>query len=293
MSLDGKAEVKTEVTPSPPRSQPLPLNYQSAPQRMALQRSHSAVAPYGRSSLEGESIPSFPRRSRPGRSRDARTWEFYCDPEAQDALTAQAEREQSGSAISAIGLIRLHSSNVMTPKNNKRNAQVPKHESVKRLKGDCEQRHKPKLARTTSSVARLETARRHDDPEASKDKQAKSCSPPNINLLPSGDSDKENWEPGTQTYINRRPRNPKSQKRRPILDENSLLSVQSSHSDASTSNSRTHSFGIVDDADDRENMIADEDEEVASFTGTASLPRETEDLDCVQGLLSLSQGAWR
>ena len=39
------------------------------------------------------------------RSRDARTWEFYCDSDARNALTEQAEREEKGSATAAIGLI--------------------------------------------------------------------------------------------------------------------------------------------------------------------------------------------
>ena len=292
-SLDGKAEVKTEATPSPPRSQPLPLNHRPLSRPTTLQRSHSAIASHGQFSLEGKSIPSFPRRVRSGRSRDARTWEFYCDPEAQDALTAQAEREQSGSAISAIGLIRSQSINVMALNNNKRNAQAPKYEPMKRLKGSGEQRHKPKLARATSSVARLETGTRYDDLKAQKEKRVKSSSQPTSIVSPSGDSDKENWEPGTQTSVIRRPRDPKSRKRRPILEGNLHVSVQSTHSDTSTGKSPGHSSRTIDKADDKENVTAVEDEEVANCTGAASLPREDEDLDCVQGLLSLSQGAWR
>ena len=54
-----------------------------------------------------EDIPvPYSRHSMSGRSRGARTWEFYCDSDARNALTEQAEREESGSATAAFEMIR-------------------------------------------------------------------------------------------------------------------------------------------------------------------------------------------
>jgi len=289
-SLDGKAEVttKTGTTPSPPRRQPV-LFTSSAPRASSvLQRSFSAIE------------PGQPRRSITGRSRDARTWEFYCDSDARNALTEQAECEESGSATAAIGLIRSrsNSSKNLTPNPNKRNAHVQKHDSIKRLKADEQRASKPKLGRTTSSVARLQTTTANGQ----KQKEAKTVAKHRKSNSQStslqehdGDSDKENWIPGTQTIRPPKRKPVTSQTAARILLESLREPSQSSSLDSlmnrASTKTRRVSSKIPNTEEEKENSSPGTDEEVAAFMGTA--PREEEDLDCVQNLLSLSQAAWK
>ncbi|KAL8786897.1 MAG: hypothetical protein Q9213_002528 [Squamulea squamosa] len=209
-SLDGSVRVKlgNSPTPSPPRPQEtLATRLPRAPG--SLQRSQSAMV-----------TPTFPvSRSTAsiGRSRDSRTWEFYCDSNARDELTKQAELEQSGSAVGAIGLIRSCSKGSVSarvgPTNpNKRNATVSKPDSGKRLKADASSRaSKSKLARASSSVARLQ----HSTFTPSVSNVHKLAKPVTVgtdenffkkkpvytDLLDGNESDKENWAPGTQTSV--------------------------------------------------------------------------------------------
>ncbi|KAL8913761.1 MAG: hypothetical protein Q9171_001495 [Xanthocarpia ochracea] len=241
-SLDGSVRVMTGNTPSPPR--PRDSLFARQPRASApLQRSQSAIV-----------TPTFPV-PRPtasiGRSRDSRTWEFYCDSNARDELTKQAEREQSGSAVGAIGLIRSCSkgslSAAVRPLNpHKRNAVTSKPDSGKRLKPDTSSKtSKPQLARASSSVARLQnptSAPKTSNPNKPArpitvdyndncvKKKATYTDP-----LDGNESDKENWTPGTQISVT--PRH--AQHRRPntttshakILTENQHLPSLSSSLD--------------------------------------------------------------
>lgn len=294
MTLDGKAKVTTNAdgSPSPPRVQPLALSAKLG-QRNTLQRSTSLVASGTESERPGNTdfLP-WPRRTTSGRSRDARTWEFYCDSDARNALTAQAEQEQRGSAVGAIALIKSRHKKALAPNANKRNLQASRVAPVKRIKSSSG-KEKPKLSRATSSMARLETVHGNKEGHSSKTKE-KSLGDdlqPTSSRSPSGDSDKENWEPGTQVVNVRRRRVPEveNNRQRPVLKENLQVISQSS------------SLGAVLN---RENISPrrrgrtsaasrEEDAEVGAFMGESCVPREEEDLNCVQNLLSLSQGAWR
>ena len=294
LSLDGKAEVttRTGMTPSPPRSQAVPLSSSAPRVSLGLQRSFSAVEPLKKSS-EGAFQMPYSRRPMAGRSRDARTWEFYCDSDARNALTEQAEREEKGSATAAIGLIRSRSQNnkIMTPNANKRNAHTQKLESTKRLKGDGSKTGKPKLARATSSFARLQTINGNSvkqRPAKVGDKDPKSSSQPAIYQEYEGDSDKENWEPGTQ-MSNPRRRGPVGfQRVNRILEESLHVPSQSSSLDA-LMNRRSSDKSS---SSEKWNSSFEVDEEVAAFMNE-KVPHEEEELDCVQNLLSLSQAAWQ
>ncbi|KAL8816464.1 MAG: hypothetical protein Q9223_004533 [Gallowayella weberi] len=317
-SLDGSVRVKigNSPTPSPPRQQTSLLAGQpriSGP----LQRSQSAIVP-----------PTFPvTRSTAsiGRSRDSRTWEFYCDPNARDELTKQAEREQSGSAVGAIGLIRSRSKgSLATGANinpNKRVAAVSKPDSGKRHKADVSNKTKPKLARATSSVARLQGSTSTPSSSnirntqelfatGSNDESLKKKKPTSTDLIDGNESEKENWVPGTQTSVtprpaqHRRPNTTASQKR--ILVENQHIPSLSSSVDTllsreSSGNGRHPRRGArigtraVDVGDEQENDHADA--EVRGFmashgSGENVVVGEEGDLDCVEGLLKLSRGDW-
>lgn len=276
MSVDGKAEV---VTDKEPASLLTDLNLKPRLRR-SLQRSQSAV--------EQNDLSLGSRRgSLTGRSRDARTWEFYCDSDARNALTEHAAREQSGSAVGPIGLIRSRNNKAIGQTTSKRNANPSQREPTKRQKPQDSLAEKSKLARTISSIARLQSVKNIQKQEMKgKDKFPAA-------LYDGSDSDKENWEPGTQTSRERRPRrlvNP--QIRRRLLEESrnhpspscslgTLMNrenVSPRHSPPNTSSNH-------------EANTPKFDAEVAEFI--CEKPTEMpEDLDCVQNLLSLSQAAW-
>ncbi|KAL8767972.1 MAG: hypothetical protein Q9209_005643 [Squamulea sp. 1 TL-2023] len=327
-SLDGSVRVKlgNSPTPSPPRPQKL-LTTRQPRASGSLQRSQSAIV-----------TPTFPV-SRPiasiGRSRDSRTWEFYCDSNARDELTKQAEREQSGSAVGAIGLIRSCSKGSISarvrPSNpNKRNAAVNKPDNGKRLKADTSSgTSKPKLARASSSVARLQQS--SVTPRVSKinkltkpvtdhiDENTLDKKPTYIDLLDGNESDKENWAPGTQTSVTPRRthqgQSNASTSRANILTENQHLPSLSSSLDVllsregSGNNRHPHCGAKVgtrvidhEGAGGKENE-AESDDEVRGFMARSASGSgenvivgengDEKDLDCVEGLLSLSRGNWR
>ena len=302
MSIDGKAEVTTRTgsTPSPPRSQPVSATMNPVPQsKTGLQRSYSALEPGDKSLSDIMPVP-YTRRSMTGRSRDARTWEFYCDSDARNALTEQAEREERGSATAVIGLIRScsNSSKLLTPNPNKRNAHSQKPDSTKRLKADFQKSSKPKLTRATSSVARLQTANSNGQTQKATyegEKKSKGGSQSAVWQEYDGDSDKENWEPGTQSSNHRRRRPGHSHRAARILEENFRVPSQTSSLDAMMNREGNPSRGSIaksSSSEDKENSGPEVDGEIAAFM-CESGPREVEELDCVQNLLSLSQAAWQ
>jgi len=204
-----------------------------------------------------------------GRSRDARTWEFCCDTDARDELTTQAENESSGSAVAAISLLRSTSTSNLKSNGTKRNAPAPKTESV--------HDKKPKLGRASSSLARLQGS----------DKALLGS--------PSGDSDKENWLPqdgsGNSQRRNLALPRPQKQKRCRVLEESKAglihASVLGGH--------KTHGKPASIELDIFEDTIPEPkaDREVDRFMRGEVSPSKKGDLDCIQGLLSLSQGTWR
>lgn len=286
MSLDGKASlVSAEVTISPlkPRNQNMDFLTAIPKRRVGLlQRSQSAL-PYSQNSLSRPNLSSL--ASRPGtpnlptgRSRDARSWEFCCDTDARDELTTQADHESSGSAVAAISLLRSASNTALKVNINKRNSPAPNHtrteETGKSIK-------RPKFGRAQSSLARLQGTEKSMRHEASgKPKEGTG-----LVKSPGGDSDKENWVPtveGGHRRHNRtidaaRKASQKPQSRRKELDlENPRRTAKIAEST------------IFEDATATRSA-----DEVERFMRGEVSPSKKGDLDCIQGLLSLSQGNWR
>jgi hypothetical protein len=272
LSLDGKAElVSSEVSPPRPQ-QPRPLAPTSTAPHLrqgGLKRSQSAALPFVHVAQRLSNLPAVPRL-RNGRSRDSRTWEFCCDTEAKDELTTQAENESSGSAVAAISLLRSTSNSNLKSSINKRNAPVPKVES--------KQGKRPKLGRASSSLARLQYNGK------------------NLALSPSGESDKENWLPDEDSGNAQRRsgltgRQQKPNRRRVLVDS----STSKTHTSALLGQravqrkSAASDAGIFEDGDDKRKA----DPEVERFMRGEVSPSKKGDLDCIQGLLSLSQGTWR
>lgn len=277
MSADGKAEV---VTDKEPASLLTDLNLKPR-LRGSLQRSQSAVEP------NDLSLGSR-RGSITGRSRDARTWEFYCDSNARNALIEHAAREQSGSAIGPIGLIRSRNNKAIGPTTSKRNAKPSQREPTKRQKPQDPLGEKPKLARANSSVARLQSVKNIQR----EDTKGKDKFPATL-YEDGSDSDKENWEPGTRTSRERRPRrlvNP--QMRRRLLEESrNHPSLSCSMGTLVNRDNVSPRHSRPNTSSSHEANIPKIDAKVTEFM--CAKPTEMpEDLDCVQNLLSLSQAAW-
>lgn len=199
----------------------------------------------------------------------------------RDELTTQAENESTGSAVAAISLLRSTSSSALKPNANKRNA-APAKDSSKHGK-------KQKLGRAMSSLARLQNPGKiyQEPPGYGKDGLMRS---------PSGDSDKENWVPGENgANLRRRPlpsaRSDKQSNSRMVLGDN--LNVPTHASFSCRRNRKQKSANVEPNIfEDQENREQGSEEAEKFMRGEIS-PSKKGDLDCVQGLLSLSQGNWR
>ncbi|KAF7905626.1 uncharacterized protein EAF01_006147 [Botrytis porri] len=278
--LDGRAElVEGEITPPRPHAERPTSSLSSViplKRMRSLYRSHSAL-PLGSSSFNGPYMP----RLRSGRSRDARTWEFCAEGEARDELTTQAENESSGSAIAAISLIRSTSSSALNPNPSKRNTL-----SRPNLQGK-----RPKLGRASSSAARMQSSiKKAREPINDKDPLMRS---------PSGDSDKENWVP-SQSGVNPRRRPAHIQKEsdkeaKGILQDNPSIPT---HADFDVNRNKRRKSAhsepqVYEDAEASTKNTKAPDDDVQNFMQAPVSPSKKDDVDCIQGLLSLSQGNWR
>ncbi|RFU23772.1 hypothetical protein B7463_g12565, partial [Scytalidium lignicola] len=286
MSLEGKAELVSTV-PSPVHFKSVrPSSSESTLRQKrtrGLQRSFSAV-PFG-SVPKNPSGESLVPRLLSGRSRDARTWELCCDTEARDELTKQAENESSGSAVAAISLLRSTSNSALKCNPQKRNVPPAKTGSTGWTK-------RQKLERSQSSLARLQT------PDVIPLKPSQPTSDTGKDGLmrsPSGDSDKENRIPYEISGNPRRRLLPSSRtdKRgssKRILEDNHNIPTHAVGFGIEKKRRRgTHTDPVVFEDDENEEVP----EDVERFMRGEISPSKKGDLDCVQGLLSLSQGNWR
>ena len=291
MTEDGHAKVidRAAQSPNPPRTV-------SISQRAGgLRRSHS-VAGLDEKLRAAESdarrASKVPRTSGAiGRSRDSRAWEFWCDSDARNALGRKAELESSGSAANAISLIRASSGRAALQTNTSRlNMPITQNRRAAPVgKPPAGKTARPPLARASTSLARLQTVGKDErgvlprkTGEPADDDDDDDWEQPNT------DSDKENWEP--EGVINpRRPHvyEPKWRPGRKALGENTREMSQSGSLGVMMARERNRSAGA--EVDDEVTRFMGERSKEASDSTTSS----GEELDCVQSLLSLSQGNWR
>ncbi|KAK2047062.1 homeobox domain-containing protein [Colletotrichum somersetense] len=308
LSLEGKAELVSNET-SPPRTQPTRLFTESPalPQpRLSrpLQRSHSALPSVTLPPITALTDFLPPTLGR-GRSRDAHAWELCCDADTRDELTAQAENESNGSAVAAINLLRS-TSGILQNNSSKRNC--PGSRPTPR----SQQAKKPRLSRTSSSVARMQT------PLGDGEKSITHLNDENIpgdkakvnRLISPCDSDKENWSPDADD--NPRQMALLSDVRRPLPNiagnkanaRRTGRVLQDHYIPAIFSGNRTRTMPAMGRRDSGKDLTIFEDgrgspapketEEVEKFMrGGEVSPSKKGDMDCIAGLLSLSQGAWR
>ncbi|KAF2759032.1 hypothetical protein EJ05DRAFT_537396 [Pseudovirgaria hyperparasitica] len=305
MTADGQAKVVTDAdqSPSPPR--PQASSTTPTERSGSLRRSYSAAGLHERFQDEEDLSPA-PKLLRTtgshGRSRDSRTWEFWCDSDARKALANQADQEGKGSAANAISLIRANSSGALRSTPSKRNMMLAKQSSSRGVKPDGKKIGGPGLTRFSTAQGRLHMQSRQPDLTKMKSKKKKDDESEEIEIL-NTESDKENWEPNdVQTALGStetRRHNQVSSGRRP-LGENTTIMSQSSSLGSMMRRERKPKSQLGNKSIDAENMDPEDDEEIAQFMGSArpSSPRASslssgEDMSCVQGLLKLSQGNWR
>jgi hypothetical protein len=114
---------------------------------------------------------------------------------------------------------------------------------------------------------------------------------------PSGDSDKENWLPNEQSgNPRRRPlpssRSEKQHNPRPVLGDNFNIPSHAVNFGGGRHRSRKSTNVAPEVFEDQEN-VSEVPAEVEKFMRGEVSPSKKGDLDCIQGLLSLSQGNWR
>lgn len=293
MTSDGAAKVVNPFSPSPspPRSQPDPPAMAPPPRTGSLRRSYSAAGFVDKLKEAEEGLFGHKvQRTSSGRSRDSRAWEFWCDSEARNSLTEKAAQESSGSAADAIGLIRSKSKSVALKAEESRKKEM-------QARREAAIRRKPGFSRATTATGSLpsetrKAARKKDAPKGKEgDDQVEIWED-----QPNTDSDKENWEPslnGSHHYRRRPVGTPGRSKRtnRTVLGESQ--SVPSQNSSLGNMMARDRNSKTASQAGKVRHKV---DSEVAAFMARDEVPRsggsEEDDMDCIQGLLSLSKGAW-
>lgn len=282
LTADGAARIitKDDSSPSPPRKRPSPLPPVADP--ASLDRADSA-------SLVGDardSTPSLPRpaltRKASGRSRDSRAWEFWADKDARSQLEEKAHEETSGSAADAIGRLRSTSGrNILGALTGKRSFMHGDSSASKRTK-------RTPLLQRSQSVQNKQSpgwlARSKSGTSPKKMKKAQSGL--GIQMIAT-DSDKENWSPDRQfggydgAESDDASESTKSHRRlSTITPGRTLRALEGIEEQAAASSD------------------AEDDDEISRFMGggrerKSNSVSEEEELDCVQGLLSLSQGNWK
>ncbi|RYP31021.1 hypothetical protein DL767_005961 [Monosporascus sp. MG133] len=293
-----------------------------------------------RSAIDGVTLPPIstltahlPPQLKRGRSRDVHAWESCCEADTRDELTKQAENESSGSAVAAISLLRSSSSSSLNSLiHNDANSGILRSNSTKRNAPPARgaSTKKAKLGRASSSVARMQsvsplTVEKHTSMAAETPVPAKKPYKGGIIsiLSPSGDSDKENWSPGSDgNPLHRRPMpevspiksadhlatsNNLRRVGRVLGEQNGLNKPTFLGSRAQTSpmpRQKGARYGgsplmIFEDGErgSREGTPGYErekrDNEVERFMRGEVSPSKKPDMDCIAGLLSLSQGNWR
>ncbi|KAL4913699.1 hypothetical protein BDW62DRAFT_191908 [Aspergillus aurantiobrunneus] len=285
MSADGQAVIRASGEPSPSKNR-ISMFSARKPRLAGLRRSTSAVdLGTPRSSLERET--SF------GRSRDPRNWESFFDTDARSALSTPFSSQSTPNSASSLrpnaprSLTRSLSAKhtLLTPASENQGTPITQAMREKRRK----------LSRAVSSLGRLESGRKAlGEKPSSTLKNSKTLKGDDLDL-DGGDSDKENWIPGTRISQSRR-RTVSHHLQRPVLKEyNGRGGRPFNKTQASTGRPRlsqsTHWKTGGANAKSTSGLGPDVSTFMAGENGnTAS---QEEDLDCIQGLLSLSQGAWR
>lgn len=275
MTDDGQARVIDRTVPSPPRSQPIPNSFANVGGftpingPASLRRSYSAAGLHDRPRENDTPVSAkVARISTAGRSRDSRTWTFWCDSEARNSLAHTAERESEGSAANAIGLIRQNSRTALRKIPVVVNTAMTGENSPAGVKALNAKPERKGLMRAKTTYGRLQGKKGVWED--------------------GGDEDKENWDPQGG---GRRAPPPSVGRERTVLGENAQVG------------SYAQSLGGMLEQEKKEKRRSHGGEEIAVDSEVAKFMGEdanadweapvADELDCVKSLLSLSKGNWR
>ncbi|KAL5041079.1 hypothetical protein BDW71DRAFT_18542 [Aspergillus fruticulosus] len=278
MSADGQAVIRANGEPSPSKNR-ISMFSTRTPRLAGLRRSNSAVALGTPRSLEKEK--SF------GRSRDPRNWESLFDTDARSALATPFSSQStpksaliSSSKRSLTRSLSARHPSLLTPNSDIQSTPISQAMRQKRQK----------LSRTVSSLGRLESGRKVLGEKLSSTlKNSKSAK--NDLDLEAGDSDKENWIPGTRVSHSRR-RTVSSHTQRPVLKDSNGRDGRTQEVSTSGRSRRPQPSHRKTIGASKSMSMSGLEGDVSAFMG-GNAASQDEDLDCIQGLLSLSQGAWR
>ncbi|KAB8272377.1 hypothetical protein BDV30DRAFT_239641 [Aspergillus minisclerotigenes] len=285
MSSDGKAVIRADGEPSPSKNR-ISMFPTRTPRFTGLRRSNSAVVlGTPRGSIERERI--F------GRSRDPRNWESVFDTDARSALSTPSS-SQSGAHTGSPGFFRSGGPRSLTRSLSAKYKNTATFNSSEHLNTPVPQatrEKRRKLSRAVSSLGRLESGLEvtNDKNTSYSAKMSKSMAGKGNRDIECGDSDKENWIPGTQTSRVRRRAASQHHSSRPVLRD-------ANGKDGKVNKDLTTRRSRLSQASHRkanEKALPTVDTEVSTFMAGGGGSSQEEDLDCIQGLLSLSQGAWR
>ncbi|KAL4756929.1 homeobox domain-containing protein [Aspergillus foveolatus] len=278
MSADGQAVIRANGEPSPSKNR-ISMFSTRTPRLAGLRRSNSAVVLGTPRSLEREK--SF------GRSRDPRNWESIFDTDARSALATPFSSQStpksallSGGKRSLTRSLSARHPSLLTPNSDIQGTPITQAMRQKRQK----------LSRTVSSLGRLESSRKALGEKLPSTLKISKSTKDDLELE-AGDSDKENWIPGTRVSQSRR-RTVSSHTHRPVLKDSNGRDGRPQ--DVSTSgrsrwSQPSHRKSV---GPSKSLSMSGLEGDVSAFMGGNATSQE-EDLDCIQGLLSLSQGAWR
>ncbi|KAL4928483.1 homeobox domain-containing protein [Aspergillus undulatus] len=278
MSADGQAVVRGAGEPSPSKNR-ISMFSARKPRLAGLRRSTSAV-------VLGTPPSSLQKEQSFGRSRDPKNWESFCDTDARSALSTPFSSQhtpisaaRSTGPRSLTGSLSARHTSLLTSPSEHQNTPITQAMREKRRK----------LSRTVSSLGRLESGRKVlGEKTPSNLKNSKSFKDDD---LEDGDSDKENWIPGTRVSQSRR--RTVSHYQRPILkDSNGRDGRPQPKAQTSARSRMSQPFSRRQTGGGTKSM-SDLGTDVSAFMGGENTASQEEDLDCIQGLLSLSQGAWR
>lgn len=274
-SLNGKAELVTEKSPTPKIQIACPRtssgNKSSFEKKGKLQRSKSAPGSCTHQTGIGCSNASLRSRRANGRSRDARSWTYFCDGKSRDDFFRQIENASLGSAVAAISLIR--SADSPSKILNHKCEILP----TKDYRSSLQATDKSELQHITSSSFKL-SAYNHDC--------VKDC----MLTSPCEDSDKENWLP-LQNGSPCRRLLPSSRQNKLLMPTNMTFNNHNTDLGIMKGRKRKLNDSFVNVSRDRPQL---EIVRRVGFFGNGDKNNgKTGDIGAIQGLLSLRLGNWR
>lgn len=284
LTSQGSAKIlqEDEASPTPPSSPPEP-------------------DPFFGGSVDARNaskpIPlQLPRRMPSGRSRDSRAWEFWCDDEARNDLVKKANQESTGSAADAIHMMRSNKRKVLAPLQNHRRLSDNPGSSQHGRPHTKTNARPAQMARSKSAIAQPSSNQStsfklYEDGESHNPKKSRK----NGTFHSSGsDSDKENQDPNAYagSAIRQADESRQKHRRRPALKTSQTAPTLSLSSGRPKGTTMFQRYDPEQDEDVRSFMRPANESRAVASSHTTTSTRE-DDLDCIQGLLSLSQGRWR